>query len=75
LTGATGGNFTPGPQIDDLSSVKLALSLGVELGTILLAIRSCHHPQSCPSNPAAVSWRSEPLLKKIAAIHFKQPSA
>jgi hypothetical protein len=71
LKDATGGNFTPGPGIDDLGPIQAAMEFGVPLTDILFAIRYMHHPQSCPKNEVATTWRSAALLKRVAEDYVR----
>jgi hypothetical protein len=65
LIAATGGNFTPGPGIQDISPIKVALEL-VPLNYILSAIRHKTDRKCYPKNEPATSWREVRLLKAIA---------
>ena len=65
LIAATGGNFTPGPGLDDLAPIKMALEL-VPLDYVLSAIRHKTDRKCYPKNEPATSWREERLLKQIA---------
>jgi hypothetical protein len=65
LLAACNGNFTPGPGLDDLSPIKMALEL-VPLDHVLFALR-CKVDRRCyPGNPPLTSWRNPKLLKAIA---------
>src|SRR5258706_3574140 len=65
LLTATGGNFTPGPGIQDISPIKVALEL-VPLDYILSAIRHKTDRKCYPKNEPATSWSESRLLRKIA---------
>ena len=65
LIAATGGNYTPGPGIQDISPIKVALEL-VPLNYILSAIRHKTDRKCYPKNEPATSWREVRLLKAIA---------
>ena len=65
LIAATGGNFTPGPGIQDISPIKVALEL-VPLDYILSAIRHKTDRKCYPKNEPATSWSESRLLRKIA---------
>src|SRR5712672_3348334 len=65
LLAATGGNFTPGPGLDDLASIKMALEL-IPLDSILSSIRMKTDRRIYPPNEPATSWRERRLLQKIA---------
>jgi hypothetical protein len=70
LIHATGGNFQPGPGIDDVSPIRAALEL-VPLDRILSAIRSKTDRKMFPGNAAATSWREDRLLREIAESYFR----
>src|SRR5260370_23418155 len=65
LLASTGGNFTPGPGLDDLAPIKMALEL-VPLGYILSAIRHKTDRKCYPKNEPATSWGEVRFLKGIA---------
>src|SRR5258706_2305655 len=65
LIAATGGNFTPGPGLDDLAPIKMALEL-VPLDYILSAIRHKTDRKCYPKNEPATSWGEMRFLKGIA---------
>jgi hypothetical protein len=65
LIAATGGNFVPGPGIQDVSPIKAALEL-VPLVCVLGAVRNKTHKLLCPVNLPATSWREKRLLEAIA---------
>ena len=65
LLAATGGNFTPGPGLDDLAPIKMALEL-IPLDSILSSIRMKTDRRIYPPNEPATSWRERRLLQKIA---------
>jgi hypothetical protein len=64
LLAATGGNYTPGPGIEDISPIKVALEL-VPLDRILSVIRWKVDKVCYPKNPPLTSWRDRKLLKAI----------
>ena len=65
LLAATGGNFTTGPGIQDISPIKMALEL-IPLDSILSSIRMKTDRRIYPPNEPATSWRERRLLQKIA---------
>jgi hypothetical protein len=65
LLAACNGNFTPGPGIQDIASIKAAMEL-VPLDIVLVAIRHNVCRLCCPVNPTLTSWRDPRLLKAIA---------
>jgi hypothetical protein len=70
LKDATGGNFTPGPGIQDISAIKAALEL-VPLDDVLFAIRHKTDRKCYPKNEPATSWGEERLLKAIAEYYVR----
>jgi hypothetical protein len=65
LLAATGGNFTPGPSLDDVSPIRVAMEL-VPLDSVLTSIRCKTDRKLYPKNEPATSWGDERLLKAIA---------
>jgi hypothetical protein len=65
LLAATGGNYTPGPGLDDLAPIKLALQV-VSIDRVVSSIRNKTDRKLYPKNEPASSWRARPLLKAIA---------
>jgi len=65
LIAACNGNYSPGPGLDDLAPIKLALEL-VPLESILTSLRHAVDRLMCPTNEPATSWREPRLLKRIA---------
>jgi hypothetical protein len=65
LIAATHGNFLPGPGLDDLAPIKLALEI-VPIEDVLSAIRSKTDRVLYPPNVPASSWREKRLLQAIA---------
>jgi hypothetical protein len=65
LIAATGGNFTPGPALDDVAPIRAAMEI-IPLDSILSSIRMKTHRRIYPPNEPATSWRETRLLKKIA---------
>jgi hypothetical protein len=65
LLGATGGNYTPGSDIQDLRPIRTALEI-VPIDCILGAVRNKTDRILCPVNQAATSWREKRLLEAIA---------
>jgi hypothetical protein len=65
LLAATGGNYTPGPALDDVAPIKMALEI-VPLDDVLSAIRGKSDRKLYPRNEPASSWRDPRLLKAIA---------
>jgi hypothetical protein len=70
LKDATGGNYTLGPGIEDLGSIKMALEI-VGLDDVLSAIRHRTDLKCCPKNEPATSWGDERLLKAIAEYYCR----
>jgi len=70
LIHATGGNFQPGPGIDDVSPIQLAMQL-VPLERILSAIRNKTDKKMYPGNAPATSWREDRLLQEIAESYCR----
>jgi hypothetical protein len=69
LLAATGGNFVPGPGLDDVAPIRAALELGVPLDRVLFAIRS----QTDLRVPAitVTTWRDEKLLRRIGEYFWR----
>jgi len=65
LIAACHGNFTPGPGLDDLAPIKMALEI-VPLDRVLSSIRCKTDRKLYPRNEPATSWREPRLLKAIA---------
>jgi hypothetical protein len=65
LIAATGGNFAPGPGIEDIAPIKVAMEL-VALDLILSVIRWTVSKLCCPTNAVLTSWREPRLLKALA---------
>jgi hypothetical protein len=65
LLAACNGNFTPGPALDDVAPIKLALET-VPLDRALSLIRWKVDCRCYPPNPTLTSWRDPKLLKAIA---------
>ncbi len=64
------GNLTPGPGLDDVVPIKLALEI-VPLDCILSAIRGKTDSKLYPKNEPATSWREPRLLKAIAETYCR----
>jgi hypothetical protein len=71
LIEAAGGNFTPGPSIDDVSPIRAALQL-TDIDTVLTAVLALHDRKLSSSARPAVTWRDEALLRKIAELFCRQ---
>jgi hypothetical protein len=65
LLEATGGNFMPGPALDDLRCIWAAMEL-VPLDCILGAIRNKTDRVLCPVNEPLARWDEPRILKAIA---------
>jgi hypothetical protein len=74
LKDATGGNFTPGPGIEDVSPIRMALQL-VPIDSILTSIRFKTDKKLYPGNEPATTWRAERLLKGVATTSVPQIAA
>jgi hypothetical protein len=59
------GNFMPGPDLDDLSPIKLILET-VPLDYVLYAIRQKVDRRCFPGNPPLASWRDPKFLRAVA---------
>jgi hypothetical protein len=70
LLAVTGGNFVPGPGLDDVAPIKSAMQI-VDLDTILIAIRG--KLDLCwPPPPPLKEWRETRLLEAIATMYCRQ---
>ena len=65
LIAATGGNYSPGPGLDDLAPVRLILEL-VPLDGVCRVVSWKVNKLCYPGNPILLSWREPRLLKAIA---------
>jgi hypothetical protein len=65
LLAACAGNYSPGPGLNDLAPIRLAMQV-VPLDSILSSIRGKTDKKLYPGNEPATSWRSERLLRAIA---------
>jgi hypothetical protein len=70
LFAATGGNFQPGPGLDDVAPIRAAMEL-VPLDRIMSSIRSKTDKKMYPRNEPATSWRESRLLKEIAESYCR----
>jgi hypothetical protein len=59
------GNFMPGPDLNDLSPIKLILET-VPLDYVLYAIRQKVDRRCFPGNPPLASWRDPKFLRAVA---------
>jgi hypothetical protein len=72
LSRAAGHNIEAGAAgLDDLAPVRVALGLGVPMADISLAVKCVHSQETCSTNPPAMGWRSQTLLRKIAEIYVR----
>jgi hypothetical protein len=65
LIAVTGGNYTPGPALDDVSPVRAMLEL-VPVDHILFALRCKIDKRAFPGNPPLTSWRDPKFLRAVA---------
>jgi hypothetical protein len=71
LIAATGGNFQPGPGVDDVAPIRAAMEFGVPIDQIVWAIRCKVDKRMYPLNEPASSWREPRLLKEVAENYFR----
>jgi hypothetical protein len=65
LLAATGGNYTLGPGIEDLTPIKAAMEL-VPLDIVCRVISWKVNKLCFPKNPTLTTWRDRPLLTAVA---------
>jgi hypothetical protein len=65
LLAATGGNFQPGPALDDMIVVREILRT-VPLDRVIMTIKQKVDRRSYPGNPPLVSWRDPAFLRAVA---------
>jgi hypothetical protein len=71
LLAEVNGNFEPGPDLDDVSPIRLALVLElVPLDTVQLALKR-HDPKLTSPTVPLLSWRDPALLKRIAELYCR----
>jgi len=70
LLAATGGNFQPGPALDDVAPIRLAMEL-VPIDRILSSVRNKTDRRMYPANEPATSWREQRLLLEIAESYCR----